>query len=182
MSDISLPWERTVVLTFAVEIGALALVLLATAFVMRRRGRAAFGARLLVSSGLAGAMALVAAAAAYTVAPTLPTPYVPFTAQFRTNPVPNTPENVAAGRILFQQNCVVCHGARGLGDGPAAFAMNPRPVNLQLHVPQHPDGFIEYWIAEGVPGTQMPAWKDKLDETQRWQVLLYLRELAAGRP
>lgn len=182
MSEISLPWERAVVLTFAIEIGALGLALLAGAMVMRRRGRAAFGDRLLVSSGIAGAMALVAVAAAYTIAPTLPTPFVPFTAQFRANPVLNTAENAAAGRALFQQNCVVCHGARGLGDGPAAFTMNPRPVNLQLHVPQHPDGFLEYWIAEGVPGTQMPAWKDRLDETQRWRLVLYLRELAAGRP
>lgn len=182
MTGISLPWERTVVLTFAIEIGALALGLLAIALFMRRRGRVAFGNRLLVSSGLAGAMATVAVAAAYTIAPTLPTPYVPITAQFRSNPVPNTPENIAAGRQLYQQSCAVCHGARGLGDGPAAFAMNPRPVNLQLHVPQHPDGFIEYWIAEGVPGTQMPAWKDQLTETQRWQLVRYLRELAAGRP
>ena len=73
----------------------------------------------------------------------------------------------------------MCHGAQGRGDGPAALTLNPRPVNLQLHVPQHPDGFLLYWIAEGVQGTQMPSWKDKLTETQRWQIVRYLHELAA---
>ena len=80
---------------------------------------------------------------------------------------------------MYQKNCVVCHGAQGRGDGPAALTLNPRPVNLQLHVPQHPDGFLLYWIAEGVQGTQMPSWKDKLTETQRWQIVRYLHELAA---
>lgn len=178
----SLPWSRDIVLTFAGEIAFVALLLIAGAIVMRRRGRPAFAARLLVSFGIAAALALGSVAAAFTIAPTLPTPAVPFTAQFRENPVAATAENAEAGRTLYRQNCLVCHGRRGLGDGPAALTLNPRPVNLQLHVPQHPDGFLEWWIAEGVPGTAMPQWKDRLSETERWQLVRYLRELAAGRP
>ncbi len=182
MPQFSLPWQRDVVLTFALEIAAIAAALFVAGVVMRRRRRAAFATRLFVSAGLAGALVVGSVAAAFTIAPTLPTPPVPLTAQFRTNPAPDTPESIAAGRTTYQQSCVVCHGARGLGDGPAALTLNPRPVNLQLHVPQHPDGFLEYWIAEGVGGTAMPAWKDRLDETARWQLVRYLRELAAGRP
>ena len=182
MTGLSLPWQRDVVLTFALEIALIAAALFVAGVAMRRRARRPFATRLFVSGGIAGALVLSSVAAAFTIAPTLPTPPVPITAQFRTNPVPDTPESVAAGRQLYQQNCVVCHGARGLGDGPAALTLNPRPVNLRLHVPQHPDGFLEYWIAEGVGGTAMPAWKDRLDATQRWQLVRYLRELAAGRP
>lgn len=178
----SLPWSRDVVLTFAIEMGAVAAVLLVAALAMRRRARFAFAARLFLSSGLVWATVFASVGAAFTIAPTLPTPAVPFTAQFRQNAVADTSENAAAGRQLYQQSCVVCHGARGLGDGPAAFALNPRPVNLQLHVPQHPDGFLEYWIAEGVAGTQMPSWKGELTEAQRWQIVRYLRRLAAGEP
>ena len=178
----SLPWSRDVLLTFALEMGAIAAVLLVAGIVTRRRARLAYAGRLFVSSALVWAVVLASVAAAFTIAPTLPTPAVPFTAQFRQNAVADTPENVAAGRQLYQQSCVVCHGSRGLGDGPAAFALNPRPVNLQLHVPQHPDGFLEYWIAEGVGGTQMPAWKGQLTEEQRWQIVRYLRRLAAGEP
>ena len=182
MSGFSLPWQREVVLTFALEIAVIAAVLFAAGWMMRRRGRRAFATRLFISSGIAGALVVGSTAAAFTIAPTLPTPAVPIWAQFRTSPVADTPENVAAGRALYMQNCVICHGLRGHGDGPAALTLNPRPVDLTLHVPQHPDGFLEYWIAEGVPGTAMPAWKDKLTEEQRWQLVRYLRQLAAGNP
>lgn len=177
----SLPWPRDSVLTFALEVAIVAGVLLVAGIAMRRRGRRPFGTRLLAGSGIAAGICGLAVVAAFTVAPTLPTPFVPITEQFLQNPVPNTPENIQAGRAVFQQSCALCHGPQGRGDGVAALAMNPRPVNLQLHVPQHPDGFLHYWISDGVAGTQMPAWKGQLSETQIWQVIRYLRELAAGR-
>lgn len=131
----------------------------------------------------AGALAAVAAAtlaAAYTVAPNLPT--APLWTRFAANPIPATPEHVSAGRATFQAKCQVCHGQRGRGDGPAALTMVPRPLDLTVHVPLHGDGEILWFISEGIGGTQMPAWKDDLTETERWQVVRYLRELAAGRP
>ena len=178
----SLPWARDSVLTFAIEVAIVAGVLLVAGIAMRRRGRRAFGTRLVAGSAIAGGICGLAVVAAFTVAPTLPTPPVPITAQFEQNAVPNTAENIDAGRVLFQQNCAICHGPQGRGDGVAALTMNPRPVNLQLHVPQHPDGFLHYWISEGVQGTQMPAWKEKLSDTQVWQIVRFLRELAATRP
>ena len=54
-------------------------------------------------------------------------------------------------------------------------------MNLQLHIPQHAEGENHYWISEGVAGTGMPAWKDKLTDEQRWQILRYLGALASGR-
>jgi mono/diheme cytochrome c family protein len=126
-------------------------------------------------------LTVVAYALAFTVAPNIPTPAVPFTARFAGNPVPDTAASIDAGRTTFQANCAICHGPRGLGDGPAAFTLNPRPVNLQVHVPQHAEGEIFYWISEGVAGTGMPTWKDKLTEEQRWQVVRYLEALASGR-
>lgn len=35
-----------------------------------------------------------------------------------------------AGTALFRVRCAPCHGNEGHGDGPAAAAMNPRPINL----------------------------------------------------
>ena len=95
--------------------------------------------------------------------------------------MPDTPEAIAAGKALYQKNCAVCHGPQGLGDGPAAFTLTPRPFNLQLHVPQHAPGEIYYWISDGVASTPMPAWKDQLSETERWELIRYLQALAAGR-
>ena len=117
----------------------------------------------------------------YTVAPNIPTPPVPLTARLAQNPTPDNPASVAAGRALYQANCAVCHGPQGLGDGPAAFTLVPRPFNLQLHVPQHAPGELFYWISEGVVSTPMPAWKEKLNDTERWEIIRFLQALAAGR-
>src|SRR5512132_251098 len=134
-----------------------AVVFLVLALVTRYRG--GDWRRFVVSAGALGVLVVMSYALAFTVAPNIPTPPVPFTARFAQNPTPDTSATIGAGRTTFQANCAICHGPRGLGDGPQAFLLQPRPVNLQLHVPQHAQGEIEYWITNGVAGTGMPAWK-----------------------
>jgi mono/diheme cytochrome c family protein len=133
------------------------------------------------SSGALVGLAAFALTLGYTVAPNIPTPPVPLTARFAQDPVPDTPARVAAGAATYQAKCAICHGPRGRGDGPAAFAMVPRPVDLILHVPQHFPGEVHYWISEGVAGTPMPAWRDELTDTQRWEIVRFLYALAEGR-
>ena len=153
-----------------------------------RRYRGGDVRRPLISVGVLGALVVVAYALAFTVAPNIPTPPVPFTARFQQNPTPDTPATVAKGKALYQASCAVCHGAVGRGDGPAAFTLVPRPVNLQLHVPQHAPGEIYYWISTGIPGTAMPAWQDvdpatgkpRLSDEERWSIIRYLDALARG--
>jgi mono/diheme cytochrome c family protein len=137
--------------------------------------------RQLVSMGILGGIVVLLYAVSFTpFVPNIPTPPVPITARFNFNPTPDTPATIAAGRALYEANCAICHGPRGLGDGPAAFTLSPRPVNLQLHVPQHAEGEVHYWISEGVVGTGMPAWKEQLSGEQRWQIVRYLQALASG--
>jgi mono/diheme cytochrome c family protein len=157
------------------------------ALIRRRRGGE--WRRFVQSAGFLGALAAVSLGLAYTIAPNIPTPAVPFTARFAQNPTPDNPATVAAGRALYQANCAVCHGSKGLGDGPAALTLNPRPFNLQIHVPQHAPGELHYWITNGIPFTAMPAWgtaapdtgKPKLTDTERWELVRYLQALAAGQ-
>jgi len=156
-----------------------AVVFLMLALVTRYRGGES--RRFVVSAGALGVLVVVSYALAFTVAPNIPTPAVPFTARFAQNPTPDTPATIDAGRTTFQANCAICHGPRALGDGPQAFLLQPRPVNLQLHVPQHAQGEVHYWITNGVAGTGMPAWKDTLSDTQRWEIVRYLQALASGR-
>ena len=134
-----------------------------------------------VSAGVLAGLAAVALLAGYTVAPNIPTPAVPLTARFATNPVPDTSEAWDAGRATYQKTCAICHGPNARGDGPAAFTLNPRPFDLRVHVPLHAPGEVEYWIAEGVAGTAMPSWKDTLSATERWQLVRFLYALGAGR-
>src|SRR6202171_5537856 len=164
---------------------AVGIVLFALLAVLRwRRGQEY--RRTAISAGILAGLALVSLIIAYTIAPNIPTPPVPFTARFAQNPTPDTPETVAKGKALYQASCAVCHGAQGKGDGPAAFTLVPRPVNLQLHVPQHAPGEIYYWITNGIPGTAMPSWGDidpttgrpKLSDEERWSLIRYLQALS----
>ena len=60
------------------------------------------------------------------------------------------PENERSFNVLFQKNCVGCHGADGkLGPAP--------PLNDKLFLALIPDDLLERVIAEGRPGTLMPA-------------------------
>jgi mono/diheme cytochrome c family protein len=38
--------------------------------------------------------------------------------------------NADKGKALYAQQCASCHGAGGKGDGPAAAALNPKPMNF----------------------------------------------------
>jgi mono/diheme cytochrome c family protein len=176
---VTFPVSRQGVQDIALFLIAGAVLFVVLALVTRYRG--GDWRRFAISAGALGVLVIVSYALAFTVAPNIPTPPVPFTARFAQNPTPDTPETVERGGTLFQANCAICHGTRGLGDGPQAFLLQPRPVNLQLHVPQHAAGEVAYWISEGVAGTGMPAWKETLSETQRWEIVRFLYALASGR-
>lgn len=167
----------------AAQIGLLLLAgaLLFVGFAFYRWYRRRGWRRAALSGALMGALAVTALVLAFTVAVNVPTYAVPFTARFATNPTPDTPETLAAGRGIYERLCLVCHGARGAGDGPAAFTMNPRPLDLRLHVPLHAEGEHFHWINEGIPGTAMPGFRSALSDTERWQVVRYIQSLAAAR-
>ena len=40
--------------------------------------------------------------------------------------------DAAAGKAVFEANCVSCHGTTGKGDGPVGQALNPKPRDLSV--------------------------------------------------
>ncbi len=96
------------------------------------------------------------------------------------NPVPPNSQSIAEGKAVYTQYCVPCHGTSGRGDGPVGVTLNPRPADLTLHgVPGiHTDAQLYEWITNGLPGTRMPAWKSTISDTDRWNLVNYIRVLA----
>ena len=97
------------------------------------------------------------------------------------NPVKSTPESIARGQMLFNQNCALCHGESGRGDGPAATGLRIQPANLYDHVPYHPDQFFFGAITNGIGGV-MPSFKSTLSEQDRWHILNFLRDRFGDAP
>lgn len=82
------------------------------------------------------------------------------------------------GRVVYERQCVSCHGPQGKGDGPAAPFLSPRPGNLiSAATSVKSDAELLAVISNGKPRTSMPAWRETLTEEQRHDVLAYIRSL-----
>ena len=80
------------------------------------------------------------------------------------------------GKAIYEQHCVVCHGAQGRGDGPEAPYLSPRPASLiSAATSIKSDQELLAVIANGKPRTAMQPWKDRLTEAQQQDVLAYVR-------
>src|SRR5438034_110357 len=97
-------------------------------------------------------------------------------------------QDTTAGKRVYVKWCAGCHGDAGAGDGPAASHMLPRPrdftgaiykirTTASGQLPTDQD--VLRSIDEGLPGTAMPAWKERLSERQRRDVLAYLKTFSA---
>ena len=90
-----------------------------------------------------------------------------------------TPVLLARGKVLFEQNCVACHGPEGHGDGPAAKGLNPPPRNFS-----QPTGWVNgyqiegIWktLQEGVKGSAMVEY-DYLSTRDRMALVHYVQSL-----
>lgn len=88
------------------------------------------------------------------------------------------------GRSVYFQACSPCHGIRGDGRGPAAAGFDPAPRNFRRGVYKFRttvsgalplDEDLERTVREGLPGTEMPRWKDVLSEHDIKAVVHYVK-------
>jgi mono/diheme cytochrome c family protein len=101
----------------------------------------------------------------------------PPTAVNRPNPVPVNANTIALGQKLYVGNCMTCHGPAGKGDGPGAAALEKKPADLTARVKAGAtDGELFWKISEG--RSPMISWKGSLSETQRWELVNYIKSLA----
>ena len=95
------------------------------------------------------------------------------------NPVASDAASIAAGGGIYAKQCLSCHGEKGKGDGPASKELNPKPRNLSDEsIAKESDGALFWKITEG--RKPMPTFDKMITETERWQVINYVRAL--GKP
>ena len=92
------------------------------------------------------------------------------------NPTPVSDSSLANGHKYYAINCAVCHGDRGMGDGPATKYGMPG-IGIGVGSPAanvRSDGYIYGMIRNG--RGLMPSY-DRIEEMDRWDVVNYLRAL-----
>lgn len=100
-------------------------------------------------------------------------------------PLSASPQLLALGKTVYNQQCAACHGVDGRGEGEAAYLLYPKPRNFVAaryrlvstwdRVPTDQDLFNT--ITRGIPGSAMPSW-GHLPEKQRWALVHYIKSFA----
>lgn len=90
----------------------------------------------------------------------------------------------ARGATLFQNQCVICHGEKGDGEGKFAYLMSPRPRNFlngkfkltstENLIPSDAD--LLNTLRRGMPGSAMPPW-DHLPVSDLNALVSHVRKL-----
>ena len=95
------------------------------------------------------------------------------------------------GRALFLDNCVICHGRTGRGDGEGAEGLSDDwghpivPGDLTRPYIKSGKSIKDIYrvLLTGMAGTPMPSFKDALSDNELWDVaayVLYLRGWKSG--
>jgi mono/diheme cytochrome c family protein len=88
------------------------------------------------------------------------------------------------GKDLYAKQCAGCHGPAGKGDGPAAAAINPKPVDFtnKAHMTELKDQYLFDLIKKGGPAVGksplMNPFGSKLKDGEIQDVIAYVRSLA----
>lgn len=101
------------------------------------------------------------------------------------NPVPTDENSLARGAAIYEQHCTSCHGDGGMGDGPAGQQLDPVPAAIAHTNRMLGDDYLFWRISEGGShdpfSSAMPRWQDVLKDTDRWDVINFVRTLGSGQ-
>lgn len=101
----------------------------------------------------------------------------PDSAKNKKNPIASDEASIAAGKKIYEKDCMNCHGKKGKGDGKDAANQDVTVADLSTaKVQAQADGELFWKIAEG--RKPMPSNKKDHSEDQIWQLVKYVRTLA----
>lgn len=93
------------------------------------------------------------------------------------NPLPASEAVLARGEVVYNNQCSVCHGVQGAGDGSVVGAgrFPTAPSLVAGTAPGRSDGYL-YGVIRVGRGL-MPAYGERIDHEDRWAVVHYMRAL-----
>lgn len=89
---------------------------------------------------------------------------------------------IAHGRAVFMTNCQMCHGPKGLGDGPAGKSLVPPPRNFVEGKWKKGGSEVDIFnvIANGIEGSSMVSFKH-LPEKDRWALVHFIQSITHNK-
>ena len=97
----------------------------------------------------------------------------------RPNPLSSSPENVAAGKQLYEQFCTQCHGKDGHGNPAVLSLIRGKPADLVFAAEHHSAGDLFWKTRTG--RSAMPSYKLVFKKQQIWEMITYIQTLAAKK-
>lgn len=100
-----------------------------------------------------------------------------------TEPWKANADMVTHGKKLFAQNCAMCHGNEGKGDGAAGAGLNPKPRNLVTGPWTKGGGYVGLMevVTKGLPGTSMAAY-GHMSLVDRWAIVQFIDSITQNKP
>ncbi|WP_027066213.1 c-type cytochrome [Maribacter sp. Hel_I_7] len=92
------------------------------------------------------------------------------------NPLNGDANAADSGKRTYKMLCVVCHGAKGKGDGVGGAGLKPKPTDFtSAEVQAQTDGALFWKLEEG--RSPMASYKTAIPEKKRWEIINYIRTL-----
>ncbi|HUL01736.1 MAG TPA: c-type cytochrome [Gemmatimonadales bacterium] len=97
-------------------------------------------------------------------------------------------QDTTKGKEVYVKWCAGCHGESGDSKGAAQHYMLPQPRDFTGAIYKvrstatgnlPTDADLMYVINEGLPGTAMPAWKARLSDAERRDVMAYIKTFSS---
>lgn len=100
--------------------------------------------------------------------------------EFTQNPFGQDEITIKEGKRLFLNNCSICHGHEGQGDGPSRSTLIAEPANLTVDpVASYSDGrvFLVIRLGKMVDGRLTMPPVEKMTDEQIWKAIAFVRTL-----
>lgn len=92
------------------------------------------------------------------------------------NPLPETEEIIAKGKVIYSKYCIHCHGEQGKGDGSITITGNyPPPPSYSGALKDLPEGKMFHTLTYGKG--MMGSHASQLSKDERWTVIRYIQTL-----